>query len=105
MTVQGQTVRVRTHVINFAGGNQTATDDIADAGDDGNSGNNSATSYFANNETQLSQALSNIIAGAIKPEVCNNGDDNCNGCTDEGYKHYCNLRPACCAWTTAPAAR
>ena len=52
-----------------------------------------APSYFATNETQLSQALSNIVAGAIKPEICDNADNNCNGCTDEGFTHYCNVQP------------
>ena len=78
-----QTFHIPVHVINFIGGNQANTDQIAAAGGTG-------SSLFATNETQLSQALANIISGAIKPEVCNNEDDDCNGCVDEGYKHYCN---------------
>ncbi|MEM1028865.1 MAG: MopE-related protein [Myxococcota bacterium] len=85
---------VRTHVIQFAGGNAANTDAIANAGGTG-------SSIFATNETQLAVALANIVAGAVQPEVCNNGDDNCNGCTDEGYRHYCNQAQTCCAWTTA----
>jgi len=92
---------VRTHVINFAGGSTASTDDIADAGDDGNSANNSAVSYLANNETDLALALSDIIAGSIQPETCDNVDNNCNTCVDEGYVHYCNTQQTCCLWSTA----
>jgi MYXO-CTERM domain-containing protein len=96
VTVGGKTFKVKTHVINFAGGNQTNTDAIANAGGTG-------LSQFATNEVQLSQALSTIISGAIKPETCDNTDNNCNGCTDEGFKHFCDDPPtagSCCAWTT-----
>ncbi len=44
-----------------------------------------------------------MIASAIKPEVCDNDDNNCNGCTDEGYKHYCNVNQTCCAWANEQA--
>ena len=97
-TKDGITWSVRTHVINFAGGNQANTDDIADAGDDGNSANNSAVSYLATNETTLALALSEIIAGSIQPETCDNVDNNCNTCVDEGYVHYCNTQQTCCVW-------
>ncbi|MBI4953167.1 MAG: hypothetical protein HY908_14125, partial [Myxococcales bacterium] len=79
---------VRTHVINFAGGQISTSDAIAAAGGTG-------SSYFATNEVTLSQALSDIIAGAIQVEACNNGDDNCNGCVDEGYKHYADVSQPC----------
>ena len=113
ITRAGKTWRVRTHVINFAGGTQASTDAIADFGDDGiDQTPNSANSYFANNEATLAQALSSIIAGAIRPEVCNNLDDNCNGCSDEGYRKFCNRGKTpvadptatgqCCSWTTTP---
>jgi MYXO-CTERM domain-containing protein len=88
---------VRTHVINFAGGSTANTNAIAAAG-------GTTQSYLANNETELSLALSDIIAGSIKPEDCNNVDDNCNTCVDEGYVKYCNTDQTCCAWTT-PAQR
>ncbi len=71
--------RVLTHVIQFAGGTQSRTDAIARAG-------GTSSSIFATNEAELSSALADIIAGAIAPERCNNLDDNCNGCTDEGYR-------------------
>ncbi len=93
VTVGGTNFKIRTHVINFAGGTQANTDAIALAGGTG-------SSLFVTNETQLSQALANIISGAIKPEVCNNSDDNCNTCIDEGYSHYCNTGAGktCCSW-------
>ena len=93
VTLGGKNWKVRTHVINFAGGSTTQTNAIAAAG-------GTTTSLTANNEATLSVALSNIISSAIQPEVCNNSDDNCNGCTDEGYKHYCNLRTDCCNWSS-----
>jgi hypothetical protein len=91
---------VKTYVINFAGGSQANTDAIAAAG-------GTATSYFATNETELALALSNIVGGSIKPETCDNADNNCNGCTDEGFNHYCDVQPvagSCCAAST-PALR
>ena len=93
VTLGGTTWPVRTHVINF-GGNLASSNAIAAAG-----GTNTALS--ATNEVELAQALANIVASAVQPEVCDNGDNNCNGCTDEGYKHYCNEAQTCCAWTTA----
>jgi hypothetical protein len=93
VTVGGKTFRIRVHVINFQGGSQANTDAIAAAGGTG-------ASLFATNEATLAQALSTIIAGSVSPEVCDNSDNNCNGCTDEGYRHYCNVGQDCCAWTT-----
>ena len=83
VTVGGQNFKVRTHVIGFVGASTTALDHIASCG-------GTTKSYSTANEAQLSSALANIIGGAIKPETCDNADNNCNGCTDEGYKHYCN---------------
>ena len=94
VTVGGKTFKIRVHVINFAGGNQTNTDQIAAAGGTG-------TSYFATNEVQLAQALSSIIASSVAPESCDNTDNNCNGCTDEGFTHYCNVGQTCCTWGNA----
>jgi hypothetical protein len=92
-TKDGINWKVKTFVINFAGGSQATTDLIAAAGGTG-------SSFFATNETQLALALSNIIGGSVKPEVCDNKDNNCNGCTDEGFNHFCNNQPVasnCCA--------
>lgn len=91
ITFGGQNFKVRTHVIAFAGASITAANNIATCG-------GTSAAYSTANEAQLSQALSNIISSAIKPEVCDNGDNNCNGCTDEGYTHYCNTQQTCCAW-------
>jgi len=92
VTIGGKTFKIRTHVVNFAGGTQANTDAIAAAGGTGKS-------IFASNGGELGSALSAIVATAVKAETCNNGDDNCNGCTDEGYRHYCNTDPACCPWS------
>ncbi|HYC54270.1 MAG TPA: MopE-related protein [Candidatus Binatia bacterium] len=93
VTVGGKTFKIPTYMINFAGGTAANTDAIAAAG-------GTTASFFATNETQISQAISNIIAGVIKPEKCDNTDNNCNGCTDEGYTHYGNTNPGCCIWAT-----
>ena len=77
---------VLTHVINFGGGSGDA---IANKGGTG-------SAIAAADEATLSAALAKIIAGAILPENCNNVDDNCNGCIDEGYAHFCNERSDCC---------
>jgi MYXO-CTERM domain-containing protein len=94
VSVGGKTFKVRTYVINFAGGTTSATDQIAAAGGTGKS-------LSAQNQVQLAQALSSIVSGAVQAETCDNGDNNCNGCTDEGYKHYCDTGLACCAWQDA----
>ncbi len=93
VSISGKTYKVRVFVINFAGGTVTTTNQIAAAGGTG-------TSVLANNENDLSIALSNIIAGSVQTESCDNLDNNCNGCTDEGFKHYCNVQQTCCAWGT-----
>ncbi len=94
VTIGGRNWRVPVYVINFAGGTQANTDAIALAGGTG-------TSLFATNETTLASALADIISGSVAPEECDNTDNNCNGCTDEGYRHYCNTNPVCCAGNRA----
>ncbi|MDI3283359.1 MopE-related protein [Polyangium sp. 15x6] len=95
-TKGGITWSIKTHVIDF-GQVGSQADQIAAAGGTG-------AARDATNEASLSLAFANIIAGSIKPESCNNADDNCNGCTDEGFVHYCNKGQTCCAWAT-PAQR
>jgi hypothetical protein len=75
----------RTHVIAMATGSGllASANNIANRGGTG-------SAYTATNEAQLSQALSTIIAGSILPEICDNTDNNCNGCTDEGHQTFCN---------------
>ncbi|HET8932687.1 MAG TPA: MopE-related protein [Polyangiales bacterium] len=81
----------RTYVIGFgaSGGNfnPAVLDQIAASGGTGNY-------YPAQNESELSVALSRIIADAQPPvEVCNNMDDDCDGNSDEGLPKFCN-KPA-----------
>lgn len=82
-TVGGTPWSVRTHVIQFGGSavnaNNTA---IATAG--------GTTATLAIDEAGVSEALARIVSGSVLPEVCDNVDNNCNGCTDEGFVHYCN---------------
>jgi MYXO-CTERM domain-containing protein len=92
-TKDGIPWKIKTYVIDF-GNLGAVVDPIAAAG-----GTGSAQS--ATNETQLSAALSNILAGAVSPESCDNADNNCNGCTDEGYTHYCDVGQTCCVWNNA----
>jgi hypothetical protein len=82
---------IKTYVVNFAGGNQANTDAIAAAGGTG-------SSLFATNEVNLAQALSNIVAGTQGSESCDNKDNNCNSCIDEGFRHFSNVGQSCCAW-------
>ncbi|MDC3959055.1 thrombospondin type 3 repeat-containing protein [Polyangium jinanense] len=69
---------VKTHVIDFAAASLN-NDAVAAAGGTG-------TAIKANNEAALSMALATIIEGTIgKAEVCDEADNDCNGCTDEGF--------------------
>ncbi len=108
--------KVRTYVINFSGGTKANTDQIARAGTgdltpataDANDPVGVTSSFQAENEVDISLALSQIIGNSIQTETCDNKDNNCNGCTDEGFAHYCNdqLAPQagkCCVWANAAA--
>ena len=95
-TKDGVAWSVKTFVIDF-GDAGAAADNIAAAGGTG-------AAQTATDEATLSQALANIISASVKPEVCDNTDNNCNNCVDEGFAHYCNVQPVasdCCAWGTA----
>ena len=91
VVIGGETYQIKTHVINFAGGTQVNTDAIAAAGGTG-------SSLTANNEVSLASALSSIITNTQGSEVCDNKDNNCNGCIDEGFQHYANIGQTCCVW-------
>jgi hypothetical protein len=96
--------RIYTHVIAFnvdAPGDQTLLNNTHKMGQCGATTGacaDAVNAIPANNEVSLAQAFATIISSAIKPETCNNLDDNCNGCTDEGYAHYCDVGMTCCAW-------
>jgi len=98
---------IRTHVIAFNvddPADQTLLNNIHKMGQCGATTGacaNAVAAIPARNEVELSQAFAKIIGGAIQPEVCDNTDNNCNGCTDEGYTHYCDQGQTCCAWSTA----
>jgi hypothetical protein len=86
--------KIKTFVINAGDATvQAQADAIAAAGGTG-------TAQVATDEATLSTALANIISSAISPEGCDNKDNNCNGCTDEGFTHYCDTGQTCCPWAT-----
>lgn len=41
-------------------------------------------------------AIGDLVGTSITPEVCDNADNDCNGCTDEGFSHYANSGQTCC---------
>ncbi len=94
-TIGGTLWKVKTYAIQF-GAATPGTTVVAAAQYGGNT-----TPLTATNDAELAQALSSIITGAIPPETCDNKDNNCNGCTDEGYLHYCNMQQTCCPNTNA----
>src|SRR5579883_2488566 len=105
VTVGNFTWNVRTHVIAFVAGMNAAV--IAGAGASSTqTGTTAGHGYYANptNAVQLQQAIANIVQSALQAETCDNVDNNCNGCTDEGFNHYCDVGQSCCANAT-PAQR
>ena len=99
--------RVYTHVIAFnvdQAADQTLLNNVHKMGQCGSTTGtcaNAVNALQASNEVTLSQAFATVISGAIKPETCNNADDNCNTCIDEGYSRFCNTGTGkvCCAWS------
>lgn len=89
-TIGGTLWKVKTHAIQFGAATPGAT--VVAAAQYGGG----TTPLTATNDAELAQALASIITGAIPPETCDNKDNNCNGCTDEGYAHYCNKQQTCC---------
>ncbi len=102
ITVGNFTWNVQTHVIALVGGKNAAV--IAGTGASSTqTGSNAGHGYFFNvtNEAGLYSALDTIIRSAVKQETCDNLDNDCNGCTDEGFHHYCDVGQSCC--NLAPA--
>jgi Putative metal-binding motif len=93
VTVGGQTFNVRTYVVNYGGGNAADMNSIAAAG-------GTTQAFTAGNENELTAALRSIVTSSLHPETCDNLDNNCNGCTDEGSLHYCDVGQTCCVWST-----
>ena len=91
VTLGSTTWPVRTFVVNFAGSSQVNADAIAAAGRTG-------SAYSVANEEELFQALGGIV-GTMPADQCDNSDDNCNGCVDEGFAHYANQGQPCCFWS------
>ncbi|WP_437626777.1 MopE-related protein [Sorangium sp. So ce1151] len=84
-TKDGISWSIRTFVIEI-GNLDAIADQIAAAGGTG-------AAYHANNEAEISAALTSIIDSSIKTESCNGADDDCNGCVDEGF----NIGQVCTA--------
>jgi hypothetical protein len=88
----GNTFSVRTSVISL-GGTLANHNAIAAAGGTG-------VAFLASNDTTLTNALTSILTGFVSAETCDNADNNCNGCTDEGFRHLGSAGQTCCAWVT-----
>ncbi|TKD02735.1 thrombospondin type 3 repeat-containing protein [Polyangium fumosum] len=67
---------VKTHVVDF--GSIAVNDAIAGAGGTGKA-------IAAADEAALTAALASILDGSLVGETCDETDNDCNGCTDEGF--------------------
>ena len=85
----GITKDIRTYVIGF-GVTPGDTDIEAMATAGGTDAPGPRRGFYATNETDLSLAISQIIADSALVESCNNLDDNCNVIRDDGLPKYCN---------------
>ncbi len=82
--VDGQTYRIETKPIGFGvtPGN-AAIEAVAHAGGAMNGPGNEG--LYAANEEELQVAISQILAEAVKFELCNNADDDCDVLVDEDF--------------------
>jgi hypothetical protein len=98
VTVGNFTWNVRTHVVAVVGGLNSAQ--VAGTGARATQpGTTAGHGYFMSVATSaaVNQAVLDIVTRVLKPETCDNVDNNCNGCTDEGSAHRCNMGQACCS--------
>ncbi|WP_299753669.1 MopE-related protein [Devosia sp.] len=80
----GRRYRIETKPIGFGiNPGDAQIEAIAQAGGEPNLAGNEG--YYASDEASLQLAISNILDDAIKTEVCNNLDDDCDTIVDEGF--------------------
>jgi MYXO-CTERM domain-containing protein len=97
VTFGSQTFSVKTHVIVINGDSAaiTSANNIAAAGGTG-------SALLASNSGEIDLAFSTIIGAKLAGETCDNADNNCNGCVDEGFRHYMDVGQSCVTWSTDP---
>ena len=87
--VDGKTYRIETKPIGFGKPpGDPEIEGIAHAGGAPVTGMNAG--FYAQNEDDVELAVSEIVAGAIKFETCNNLDDDCDGSIDEDFPNKGN---------------
>lgn len=97
-TIGGQLRTVNVYVVRFGNGLSAAdANTLAAAGGTG-------SAHLVANDANLRTVMNSIVLEQVGvAESCDNSDNNCNGCTDEGYRHYGNVQSVagnCCSWST-----
>jgi hypothetical protein len=88
-TVEGRRYRIETKPIGFGKPNPDAEiEAIAHAGGEANVTTpiDLNEGFYAQNEEELQLAISSILDDAIKTEICNDRDDDCDGDVDEDFE-------------------
>jgi hypothetical protein len=86
--------KVKTHVLRLTStANAAQLSSIATAG-------GTSTARDALTDTAMITELTAVLTDMLTTEICDNKDNDCNGCTDEGFTHYGNSGQTCCNWTT-----